>query len=109
MSTVRIAEESLLVEVSIEPRLTEDGARILFVTIISDRTGTGWNARLALASEVRDPVDVVEPTVLAPAGREDIFGVPTPNKSDRQIRERSRSRDRNGMWGLGKYHAAARR
>ena len=109
MSTVRIAEESMLVEVSIEPRLTADGARILLVTTISDRTGTEWNARVALANVVRDPADVVEPTVLAPASREDIFGVPTPSRSDREAKERSRSRDRNRMWELGNDHAEVRR
>ena len=100
MSAVRLAGEGLLVEVSIEPRLTQDGARILLVTIISDRTGAEWTARVALGHEVRDPADVVEPTVLGPASRQAIFEAPTPNRSDREIRERSRSRDRNGMWGL---------
>ena len=53
MSTVRIVEESLLVEVSVEPRLTVDGARLLLVTIIAHRIGIEWNAPVALANEVR--------------------------------------------------------
>ena len=103
---VRLAGEGLLVEVSVEPRLTVDGARILLVTIQSDRTGAVWTARVALGHEVREATDVVEPTVLGAASRQDIFEVSTPNRSDREIRERSRSRDRsgsrdhNGMWGL---------
>ena len=102
MSAVRLAEDGLLVEVSIEPRLTQDGAPILLVTIISDRTGAEWTTRVALGHE-RDPAGVVVPTVLNRsdrASRQDIFETPTPNRSDREIRERSRSRDRNGMWGL---------
>ena len=102
MSAVRLAGEGLLVEVSIEPRLTEDGLQILLVTIVSDRTGAEWTTRVALGHE-RDPAGVVVPTVLNRsdrASRQDIFETPTPNRPDREIRERSRSRDRNGMWGL---------
>ena len=75
---VRLAGEGLLVEVSLEPRLTEDGARILLVTIQSDRTGAVWTARVALGHEVREPADVVEPTVLGPTSRQDTFEAPTP-------------------------------
>ena len=75
---VRLAGEGLLVEVSVEPRPSVDGARILLVTIQSDLTGAVWTARVALGDEVRAADDVVEPTVLGAASHQDIFEVSTP-------------------------------
>lgn len=81
MSTVRVAEERLRVEVSIEPKPTEAGVRILLV-MIQDEHGSEWSVRVALANTGDGTADVVGPTVVqSTARREDIFDVATPLKS----------------------------
>ena len=104
MSTISFAGEMLRVSVSLEPEPTEEGARVLLITITSLMTEHEWAARVALIDEARTEFTNVGPTELwasshvgtpgaAGCYREDVAQVPTPS------RQRSRSQDHNGAKG----------
>ena len=110
MSTVRLAGARLTVTVSIEPELTDGGASVLLITIASEANQHEWDARVVLPADTLAPGDFVVPVALPvaressePVRREVVASIPTPitqQGRERLYRERSRSRDRNGMWGL---------
>ena len=69
-----------------------------------------WDARMVLSADAFAPDDFVAPVAITvargsfePVGREKVANRLTPITQpgrERLYRERSRSRDRNGMWGL---------
>ena len=97
--------------VSVGLELTDEGARVLPITIVSEVTQHEWGARVVLSADTFAPDDFVFSVTLLVAREsfEPVLGkvvasVPTPitrQEGERfYVRERSRSRDRHGMWGL---------
>ena len=95
---------------SVEPELTDEGDRVLLITIVSETTHLEWDVRVVLSADTFAPGDFVAPVAIPvaresfePVRREEVASRPTaiaqPGR-ERLYRERSRSRDRNGMWGL---------
>ena len=64
MSTISFAGEMLRVSIAVEPEPSEEGARVLLITITSLVTEHEWAVRVALGDEARTEFTNVEPTQL---------------------------------------------